>query len=440
MVRGIPRAWRSEARSRLTSRRRMRYTAAMISLPPRIDTDWLARPATQAVFAALSAAGHEGRAVGGAVRNALIGKAVADIDIATPATPEQVMAAAAAAGLDVVQTGLKHGTVTVVSAHIPHEVTTLRRDVEADGRHAVVAFTDDWAADAARRDFTINALYCGADGRVHDPLGGYGDLVARRVRFIGDARARIREDFLRILRFFRFTAEYGVGPVDAIGLAACGDLRAGLQRLSAERIRTEVLKILTALRAADITAVMHEHGFWVTLLGLAPVPQHLAGLIDVAPETSATTRLAALCLATPEDASRLSARLRLSNVEADQMAALARLGVPFRLPMAPVEARRLMYREGRDAFLAALAVARARHGEDRAKPWHWQMLQATAAAWQPPKFPLRGQDLLDLGFAAGPAVGETLRRLEAWWVAHDFAPDRDALLAHLDVAARGTGA
>src|SRR5262245_44145240 len=189
--------------------------AAQSPLPASLhDADWLKRPGTQAVFVALAAHGHEARAVGGAVRDALLGRRVGDVDLATPARPEAVMAAAQAAGLKAIATGLAHGTVTVLAEGLPYEITTLREDVESYGRHAKVAFTADWAADARRRDFTINALYCGADGELFDPLGGWQDLVQRRVRFIGEASERIREDYLRILRFFRFGAEYGDGPPD----------------------------------------------------------------------------------------------------------------------------------------------------------------------------------------------------------------------------------
>ena len=227
-------------------------------LPSLAGADWLARHQTQAVFDALAAKGFAARAVGGAVRNALLGRPVVDIDIATPARPEQVIEAARAAGLAAVPTGLEHGTVTVIAAHVPHEVTTLREDVETHGRHATVAFTDDWAADARRRDFTINALYCSADGEVFDPLGAYGDLGARRVRFIGEARERIREDYLRILRFFRLTAEYGAGPADAEGLGACVAERDGLARLSAERVRQEMLRLLAAPRAPELVRAMQD--------------------------------------------------------------------------------------------------------------------------------------------------------------------------------------
>ena len=268
---------------------------------------------------------------------------------------------------------------------------------------------------------------------MHDPLGGYSDLVARRVRFIGDAGARIREDYLRILRFFRFTAEYGIGPADAVGLAACGDLREGLQRLSAERIRTEVLKTLLAPRAAEITVLMHEHGFWVPLLGLAPVPMHLARLLENTPESGSTVRLAALCGVTTEDAQRVSARLRLSNIEFEQLAALVEASARVGPAMPAIEVRRVMYARGRETFLAALAIAVARWGH--AIAWDGADQRAVALTWQPPVFSLRGQDLLDRGHVPGPAIGETLRRLEAWWMERDFVPDREALLARLDCAA-----
>jgi poly(A) polymerase len=398
----------------------------MISLP-RIDADWLTRPATQAVFAALARSGHEGRVVGGAVRNALIGKPVADIDIATPATPEQVIDAATAAGLNVVPTGLKHGTVTVMSEHIPHEVTTLRRDVETDGRHAVVAFTADWAADAGRRDFTINALYCDAAGVVHDPLGGYADLAASRVRFIGDAHARIREDYLRILRFFRFTAEYAEGEIDPHGLQASCELREGLQRLSAERIRVEVLKILTARRAPEMIDVMHDHAFWVPLLGLAPVPQHAKRLIALTPQSDALLRLFALSIATLEDAGQIAQRLRLSTAERERLAVCAWMVERVGNAMPDNTVHRWIYTYGPERLREALDITEARRGADPT----WPRLRNMSVTWPRPTFPIRGRDLIEGGLMPGPAMGETLHALEAWWMDQDFAPDREALLARL---------
>ena len=248
--------------------------------PPNLaGADWLTRPQTRAVLAALAAKGFAARAVGGAVRNALLGRTVGDIDIATSARPEEVIAAARAAGLAAVPTGIDHGTVTVIADQVPYEVTTLRRDVATDGRHATVAFTDDWEADARRRDFTLNALYCDAEGQVFDPLGGYPDLVAQRVRFIGDAHERIREDYLRILRFFRFTAEYAAGPPDAAGLAACVSEREGLTRLSAERVRQELLRLLVAPRAAELVRAMQDYGILALVLPAAPRPALLAVLL-----------------------------------------------------------------------------------------------------------------------------------------------------------------
>ena len=227
---------------------------------PRVSGAWLQSRAIRKVFAALKAGDAEARIVGGAVRNALIDRPVKEVDIATTALPEDVMRLAREAGLGAHPTGIDHGTVTVVADGIPFEVTTLRRDVETDGRHAVVAFTTTWEEDAARRDFTINALYCDDDGTLYDPVGGLDDLRKRRVRFIGDPRARIREDYLRILRFFRFSADYGNGQIDPTGLAAADGLKDGLALLSSERVRAEILKLLAAPGRAEVVRVMYDHG------------------------------------------------------------------------------------------------------------------------------------------------------------------------------------
>jgi poly(A) polymerase len=297
-------------------------------VPPRptslAGAAWLLRPETQVVLGALASAGHDARIVGGAVRNALLGEPVTDIDIATTATPDEVTAAARAAGLGAVPTGLAHGTVTVIADGVPFEVTTLREDVETFGRHARVAFTADWAADARRRDFTINALYCDRDGNVSDPLGGLDDLAARRVRFIGDARERIREDALRILRFFRFNAQYAHDVPDPDGLAACAAERARLAHLSAERVRAELLKLLAAPGAAPAIAVMFTHGFIVDVLGRAPRIGLLERLValDAAAQRTADPllRLSVLAVAVDEDRDHLAARLRLSRAERDDLA------------------------------------------------------------------------------------------------------------------------
>src|SRR5215475_2419138 len=299
-------------------------------LPSLAGADWLTRADTRAVFAALAARGYAARAVGGAVRNALLGRPVIDVDIATPARPDEVMAAARAAGLAAHPTGLAHGTVTVVAGSLTKKVTTLREDVEAHGRHATVAFTDDWAADARRRDFTINALYCSADGRVFDPLGGSADLAARRVRFIGQARERIREDYLRILRFFRLTAEYGEGPPDREGLAACVAERDGLARLSGERVRQEMLRLLAAPRGPELVRAMQDYGLLGFVLPAAPRPGLLARLAAIEAHLGLTAdpimRLAALAVELPEDADRLRERLRLANEEHARLLLLAERG------------------------------------------------------------------------------------------------------------------
>jgi poly(A) polymerase len=401
--------------------------------PLRLEASWLAELARARVFAALAARGHVARAVGGAVRNTLLGMPVADVDVATTATPQETIAAARAAGLRALPTGIAHGTVTLVVDGVTTEVTTLRTDVETHGRHATVAFTTDWLADAERRDFTMNALYCDADGTLFDPLGGYADLMARRVRFIGDARTRIREDYLRILRFFRFTAQYGAGPLDAGGLAACIGERDGLARLSAERIAQEVQRLLVAPRGIDIVGEMFAHGLLASLLGRAPDVTRLTRLgaceaaLGVAPDFA--RRLAALAVQVDEDATFLQTRLRLSNATTTRLRAAA--GAPRgNAPPEPAAARALCYRLGaehyRDAILAAWS---RRTGETQTTAW--RALYALPDTWQPPRLPLDGNDAATAGIAAGPEMGAALRRAEEAWIASDFTLPRDALRALL---------
>jgi poly(A) polymerase len=397
--------------------------------------EWLERPETQAVFAALAARGFTARAVGGAVRNALAGRPVADVDIATDARPEEAMRAAEAAGLKAVPTGLAHGTVTVVAAGHAYEITTLRTDVETHGRHATVAFTDDWAEDARRRDFTLNALYCGADGTVYDPLGGYPDLVARRVRFIGDAQQRIREDYLRILRFFRLTADFAQGPADAEGLAACVRERAGFAILSAERVRAEFLRLLAAPRGPEIAALMQDYGLLPSVLGAAPRPTLLARLaateaaLGLAPDP--VLRLAALAVEVPEDAERLRERLRLSNDETAKLVRAAGPRADIGPPAPEARARAWLYRHGAAAYRERVLIdwTRSIAVPTGAEPWRRRF--HLPDRWPPPRFPLAGGDVLALGVPPGRRVGQILRALEAWWIAGDFAADEMALRAKL---------
>jgi len=398
------------------------------------DTSWLRRPATRKVFAALAAKGLAARAVGGAVRDALLGRSVGDVDIATPARPEQVMAAARAAGLKAIPTGLAHGTVTVIAEAQPHEVTTLREDVETDGRHAKVAFTADWAADARRRDFTLNALYCSAEGELFDPLGGWPDLALRRIRFIGDARTRIREDYLRILRFFRFAADYGEGVPDRQGLDAAVAERAGLASLSAERVRAELMRLLAARRAPQVVRLMLDYGLITLILGLAVRPVLLERVAQLEAGLGLAgnplLRLAALAVETREDAERLRLRLRLSNADYASLIATEAGKGKFAASLPEAEARALLYGAGLEAYRGLLLLDWARSADP---PGHagWRGLFELPQRWQVPRLPVSGEDVGRLGVPAGPRVGLLIDRLEAWWIAGGFEADRQRLLAKL---------
>ena len=401
-------------------------------VPPLGQAPWLTAPSTQAVLAALSAAGFEGRIVGGAVRNALLGLDVADIDVATPAAPHDVLKACAKAGLRTVPTGLDHGTVTVIAGHAAIEVTTLRRDVATDGRRAVVAFTDDWSEDARRRDFTMNALYCNAKGLVEDYVGGWPDLVARRVRFIGNADQRIAEDYLRILRFFRFHAAFGEGEPDRAAMAACARGVAGIARLSAERIRAEMVKLLGARGVIAAIRAMEDAGLLPAVLGAAPRPDVLAEVVGaeemlgLAPDVM--LRLSALAIAAPDDIARLASRLRLSNEEQDALLVIDDATVRKLDRINARRARQIVYRQGASAS-RRLAVALAAVVPERRD--EADVLLATSAAWPPPKLPVSGADLLARGLAPGRHIGDLLDDLEAWWVDADF-PGEAATCAHLD--------
>ncbi len=385
---------------------------------------FLGEPGFRAVVAALEEGGDRVRAVGGAVRNTLLGETVEDVDLATTARPETVMARAAAAGLHPVPTGIEHGTVTVVAEGVPYEVTTLRADVETDGRRAVVAFTDDWAEDAGRRDFTMNAIYADADGALFDPTGGIADAMARRVRFIGTAEDRIREDYLRILRFFRFHARYGDGAPDPDGLAACVARREGLARLSRERIGMEIRKLLTARRAAETVDLMADIGILRAVLGPDVAPDAFTRATALAREGGAdlntVTAIAVLAAATPDDATDLAERLRLSRAEAEGVGEVAALSA--RLGASPsLEAiREAVYRAGNGVVAGALLHAAARSGQPLPEGFQ------DALRWTAPAFPVSGRDLLAAGMAPGPEVGRRLKAMEAAWIAAGFPP-RDAM-------------
>ncbi|MDH3581328.1 MAG: CCA tRNA nucleotidyltransferase [Hyphomicrobiales bacterium] len=393
--------------------------------------EWLSWPETQRVFEALGAEGNTVRAVGGVVRNTLLGRPINDVDLASDASPETVIALAEKAGLKVVSTGLDHGTVTVIAGHLPIEVTTLRKDVETFGRRAKVAFTDDWDADARRRDFTINALYMNLDGTVFDPLDGMADIKACRVRFIGDPNARISEDYLRILRFFRFLADLNSTDMDADDLRACVRGRAGLETLSGERVHAELSKLLVAEGVVPALTAMFDNGLLVMLLsGVARLPrlERLIGLeagLDLEPD--AMRRLAALAVMISEDAERLATRFKLSKAEYARLSNAARYR-EFTLRTGENTAKAWLYREGTGAFRDAVLLAWADSGAEADQP-RWRDLYALPERWQVPEFPLKGSDIVELGVAAGPRVGSILKSLEDSWIAGGFSAGQADLLA-----------
>ena len=403
------------------SPRRLRLAAdGRLDAAPLLEEPRLAR-----VLRLLDGAGEETRIVGGAVRNALLGLPPGDIDLATTALPETVLARARTAKVRAVPTGIDHGTVTLVSGGLPVEVTTLREDVETDGRHAVVRFGRDFARDAERRDFTVNALSVGRDGRLHDTTGGVADLAAGRLRFIGDAATRIREDYLRILRFFRFHATYGLGPLDPEGLAAAVAGAEGLERLSRERVRAETLKLLGAPGAAGVVGTLAGTGLLERVLAGPADPARFAALAADGP-VDPVLGLVALGAREAADVERLRSVLRLSNAERDRMAAaLAALaGVPEEPPGAGAIAA-MLFDHGAAAARDALALARA------ARPGAgWAEAERQAAETAAPEMPFSGRDLVARGLK-GPAIGETLARFRDAYRAAGFPSDparRAALL------------
>jgi tRNA nucleotidyltransferase/poly(A) polymerase len=386
----------------------------------------------------LDVGGEEARVVGGAVRNTLLGLEPGDIDVATTAAPQEVIRRATAAGFHPVPTGIEHGTVTVVVSGKPFEVTTLREDVETFGRHAVVRFGRDWRADAERRDFTINALFLARDGEVIDFVGGLADVRARRVRFIGDPAARIAEDFLRALRFFRFFAAYGAGAPDAAGLSACIRAREELARLSRERVRAEMLKLMVAPRAAETALIMADAGILDRVLGGVADLAVLARLAAIENAlgfgADPVRRLAALAVRIEEDAERLRDRLRLSNDEFRRLRFMAdarRIGARWDEPSARV----LLYRLGAVDFRDQTLVAFARSGaapQDEA----WRNAVALPERWTPPKFPIAAKDFIVRGVEKGPALGAALEAAERAWIEAGFPTDPQRVAAIADAAVR----
>lgn len=416
-------------------------------LPP---LDWMEASETKAVVAALTAEGAEVRFVGGCVRDSILKRPIKDIDIATHDQPERVMALLAKAGIHVIPTGLAHGTITAVIGRAHFEVTTLREDVETFGRHARVTFTDDWTADAARRDFTMNAMFADPQGRVYDPFNGLADLGHGRVQFVGDPLRRIEEDVLRLLRYFRFHAHYGRPPMDPRAVSACRKMAAKLATLSGERVAGELVRLLQAADPTSVLLVMQGEGILSHVLPEAQEFGRLRVLTWL--ETRALVRdsihpdpfrrLGALIATDAAGAQALAERLKLSNAQGQRLVAIAAPRVTVSPDMNAAEARRALRKLGADEFrdlvLVAWAGARAVDGHPcAAETARWVALLDAADAWRPIALPVRGADCLDLGVPHGPLVGRALAEVEAWWEAADYRPGRDEALAKLrEVIAR----
>jgi poly(A) polymerase len=397
---------------------------------------WMVEPATSAVLRALAAGGVEARFVGGSVRDALLGERIGDIDIATPASPERVIALLEKARIKVVPTGLDHGTVTAIVPPRHFEITTLRRDVETYGRRARVAFDADWAADAARRDFTINAMFLDPDGTIHDPVGGLPDLRARRIRFVGDPATRIAEDVLRLLRYYRFEARFGTGDGDAYARAACHSAADLLPTLSGERVQQEMIKLLETPDPIAALKMMWDDGVLAVTLPEARHLDRLRRLMSIEGAPDPLLRLAALVQVDGEGAVALAARLRFSNVWRDRLRGLS---PPRPLdPMGDVQAqRRVLYRLGAEHYrdIALLLAAEGKVSQSRLAE-----LLDLARGWTPPVFPLAGRDVTALGIPPGEGVGRLLAAVHDWWEEGDFTADRARCVAHLKELATSTPA
>ncbi len=401
---------------------------------------WLTAAPSQRVLDALEADGHAVRFVGGCVRDTLLEPTLdmVDLDIATPVAPERNIELLRQAGIRTVPTGLAHGTITAILGGRDFEITTLRRDVKTDGRRATVAFTDCFLADAARRDFTINAMSCDRAGRLFDPFDGRTDLVLGRISFVGEPVARIREDYLRILRFFRFFARFGRARPPTATLTALHAERAGLGRLSGERLRAELLKLLVGQNVEAAVALMQETGVWQTIFGAAPAGPTLRKLLALAPDATPMLRLASL-LRGRVAAESVASRLRLSNDERACLVDLATAELPP-LDLPPRVLRQCAYRLGKPRLVRRLMLAAASSEATDAATRACAAL-ATVGAFEPPRLPVGGDDLAGLGLPPGPAMGTCLRRLEKIWLDSDFTAGRQQLLdiAAADLAATGEG-
>jgi poly(A) polymerase len=411
---------------------------------------WMTAPETRTVLEALAQGGAEVRFIGGCVRDAVLKRPVRDVDLALPLPPECVMALLRQRGIKVIPTGVDHGTVTAVIGPMHFEITTLRMDVETYGRRARVAFVDDWIADAARRDFTFNALSCTPEGDIYDYFDGLEDLGHGRVRFVGSARERIGEDVLRLLRFFRFYAHYGRPPPDEDALVACREWAEKVQTLSGERVRVEIFRTLMATDPADVFQLMRD---WRVLEHVLPEADGIARLkmlswLDgralrmdsVAPDP--VRRLAALLAPELAEAAAVAERLRLSTHQKDRLAVMLRRPYPVDPDGGPHASTRALYHLGPEAVrdLALLAwageLADAPRAE-RGRNDRWTALLRQIDAWQPIEFPLKGRDALALGVPSGPRMGALLRNVEQWWEEGGYRAGHEECLRHLQALIAG---
>ena len=395
----------------------------------RIDPPaWMSDAPSLRLFSALGAAGIAARFVGGCVRNAVLGRTIDDLDLAVDQPPPAVMRALEAARIKVVPTGLRHGTVTAIADSRVFELTTLRRDVETDGRRAIVAFTDDWLEDAGRRDFTFNALYADPDGTLYDPFDGRADLAAGRVRFIGDADTRIAEDRLRVLRFFRFHAWYGQPPLDGAGYQACARNASALGSLSGERVRKELLRTLEAPGAVDALEAMGSAGVLDHWLPEYDGVARLRALMAREDRPDGLRRLAAVLSAEAAPVS-IGKRLKLSTQETLRLEVMLAREPVIDIAGGPPAWRAGLYRLGNGLYIDRLLLAIDAPGD-------WRAALAVARRWTPPELPVSGGDALKLGLKPGPKVGKLIDAVERWWIDGDFAADRAACLVELERLAR----
>ncbi|MET3559671.1 poly(A) polymerase [Bartonella japonica] len=409
------------------------------------QVEWLQQSDIQTLLHVLSLDGEEARIVGGAVRNQLLGQPLHDIDIATTCLPQQIIARVEKAGFKAIPTGVAFGTVTVVSQSCSYEVTTLRSDIETDGRHAKVAFGRDWKKDAERRDFTINALYCDASGRLYDDVGGLDDIASRTVRFIGIAENRICEDYLRILRFFRFFAWYGEGRPDAQGLKACVCLKHGLQKLSSERVWGEMKKLLTALDPTRALLWMRQSGILTCIFpetekwGIDAIHALVKAEQDLGWKIDPLLRLESLLPSDPTRLHKMAQRLRLSNKEARRLKEWAELET-ISQNCSENFVQRLIYFHGRQPVLDQLSFSIAASHVDAfeksgvsQKAENYIRFYQLAQNWQIPTFPVNGKDLVQKGLTKGVSLGKKLKELEKIWIEGGFSMDRSALLEKIDL-------